>query len=79
MSQLTKVPVRIGAWIKRGNGPDEFDATKYLSPEELHVMPPFIQYSVVSAMEALRDANWHPETPEDQCRTVMSHFQKSAM
>ena len=55
-----------------GGGPDiegSFDPTKVLSNKERRKVDDFILYAIAAADEALQDANWHPETEDDQVRT----------
>jgi 3-oxoacyl-[acyl-carrier-protein] synthase II len=55
-----------------GGGPDiegSFDPSLVLSNKERRKVDDFILYAIAAADEALKDANWHPETPEDQERT----------
>ncbi len=55
-----------------GGGPDiegSFDPSLVLSNKERRKVDDFILYAIAAADEALNDANWHPETEEDQCRT----------
>ncbi|ESQ84393.1 3-oxoacyl-ACP synthase [Asticcacaulis sp. AC466] len=55
-----------------GGGPDiegSFDPSAVLSNKERRKVDDFILYAIAAADEALKDADWHPETPEDQERT----------
>jgi 3-oxoacyl-[acyl-carrier-protein] synthase II len=55
-----------------GGGPDiegSFDPSAVLSNKERRKVDDFILYAIAAADEALNDANWHPETDEDQERT----------
>jgi 3-oxoacyl-[acyl-carrier-protein] synthase II len=55
-----------------GGGPDiegSFDPSTVLSNKERRKVDDFILYAIAAADEALNDANWHPETEEDQERT----------
>jgi 3-oxoacyl-[acyl-carrier-protein] synthase II len=55
-----------------GGGPDiegSFDASKVLSNKERRKIDDFILYAIAASDEALNDANWHPESQEDQVRT----------
>ena len=40
-----------------------------MEPKEQRKVDDFIVYAVAAAAEALDDANWHPETYEDQITT----------
>ncbi len=55
-----------------GGGPDiegSFDPSAVLSNKERRKVDDFILYAIAAADEALNDANWHPESEEDQERT----------
>ena len=55
-----------------GGGPDiegSFDPSAVLSNKERRKVDDFILYAIAAADEALNDANWHPESDEDQERT----------
>ena len=55
-----------------GGGPDiegSFDPSKVLTNKERRKVDDFILYAIAAADEALNDANWHPESEEDQERT----------
>ena len=56
----------------RGGGagdPHAFDPDKVMSAKEQRRTDEFVVYAVAAADEALADANWKPETDEDQERT----------
>tara|TARA_R110002167_G_scaffold46190_2_gene138076 strand:- start:1262 stop:2542 length:1281 start_codon:yes stop_codon:yes gene_type:complete len=57
----------------RGGGapgqPGVFDHEQVMSPKDRKRVDDFIVYSIAAADEALADANWKPETDEDQERT----------
>lgn len=46
-----------------------FDPDTAMSAAERRKVDPFIVYAMGAADEALNDANWHPTTEEDKCRT----------
>ena len=55
-----------------GGGPDiegSFDPSKVLTNKERRKVDDFILYAIAAADEALNDADWHPESEEDQERT----------
>ena len=55
-----------------GGGPDiegSFDPSLVLSNKERRKVDDFILYAIAAADEALNDANWHPESEDDQERT----------
>jgi 3-oxoacyl-[acyl-carrier-protein] synthase II len=47
-----------------------FDPLVAIDAKDLKKMDLFIQYGLVAAEEALAQAGWHPETPEDQAATA---------
>ncbi|MGV9008059.1 MAG: beta-ketoacyl-ACP synthase II [Brevundimonas sp.] len=57
----------------RGGGvpgtPGVFDHEQIMSPKDRKRVDDFIVYAIAAADEALADANWKPETDEDQERT----------
>jgi len=55
-----------------GGSPDyegAFDPSAVLSNKERRKVDDFILYAIAASDEALKDANWHPETDEDQFRS----------
>lgn len=63
-------PCQIACEVKRGDGTDgTFNADDWVDPKEQKRMDPFIIYSQAAAKQALDDANWHPESYEDQIRS----------
>mmetsp|Transcript_14202 Transcript_14202/g.19728 ORF Transcript_14202/g.19728 Transcript_14202/m.19728 type:complete len:508 (+) Transcript_14202:18-1541(+) len=60
------LPTKIAAYVK------DFQPEGIIPKKDLKQMAPFIQYSMVAAKEAMDDANWHPETPEDRQATGVS-------
>jgi 3-oxoacyl-[acyl-carrier-protein] synthase II len=63
-------PCRIACEVKRGDGSDgTFNPDDWVDPKEQKRMDDFIIYSLAASAQALDDADWHPETYEDQCRT----------
>lgn len=63
------LPTEIAAYIERGSEEGMFDGDAILGKKKAQQMAPFIQYAMVAANEAMKDANWHPETEEDAVRT----------
>lgn len=54
----------------KAHNPDGFDPADYIDGKEIKKMDVFIQYAIGAAAEALDQANWHPETLEDQLATA---------
>jgi 3-oxoacyl-[acyl-carrier-protein] synthase II len=64
---------KIGCQIPRGDGTNgTFNADLWVEPKEQRKMDDFIVYAMAAAHQALDDANWHPETYEDQIATGVS-------
>ncbi|RYD29429.1 MAG: beta-ketoacyl-ACP synthase II, partial [Sphingomonadales bacterium] len=65
--ETSDLPCRIACQIPRGDGTDgSFDPDQWMEPKEQRKVDDFIIYAVAAAAEALDDANWHPESYEDQ-------------
>lgn len=47
-----------------------FDPEQVISGKELKKMDRFIQFAIVAAEEAIKQAGWHPKTEREQCRTA---------
>jgi 3-oxoacyl-[acyl-carrier-protein] synthase II len=68
--EVSDLPCRIGGQIPRGDGSDgTFNPDQWMEPKEQRKVDDFITYAVSAAAEALDDADWHPETYEDQTAT----------
>ncbi|MEF2551820.1 beta-ketoacyl-ACP synthase II [Aurantimonas sp. A2-1-M11] len=65
--QVDDLACQIAGQIPRGDGQDgTFDPDHWMEPKEQRKVDDFILYAVAAASEALDDANWHPESYEDQ-------------
>ncbi|HEX2020719.1 MAG TPA: beta-ketoacyl-ACP synthase II [Aurantimonas sp.] len=61
---------RIAGQIPRGTGDDgTFNPDQWMEPKEQRKVDDFIVYAMAAASEALDDADWHPDTYEDQIAT----------
>ncbi|GGD85611.1 3-oxoacyl-[acyl-carrier-protein] synthase 2 [Aureimonas endophytica] len=68
--EVSDIPCQIACEIPRGDGSDgTFNPDQWMEPKEQRKVDDFIIYAVAAASEALDDADWHPETDEDQCAT----------
>ncbi|WP_279483275.1 beta-ketoacyl-ACP synthase II [Aureimonas sp. SK2] len=68
--EVSDLPCQIACQIPRGDGSDgTFNADLWMEPKEQRKVDDFIVYAVAAASEALDDADWHPESYEDQCAT----------
>jgi 3-oxoacyl-[acyl-carrier-protein] synthase II len=67
---VSDLPARIAGLVPTGAKEEgRFDADAYLPPKEQRRVDRFIQYAIAAADEALDDADWHPQTEEQRCRT----------
>ena len=67
---VSDIACQIACQIKRGDGTDgTFNPDSTMEPKEQRKVDDFIIYGMAAADEALNDADWHPETYEDQTRT----------
>ncbi|KAI8997695.1 beta-ketoacyl synthase [Pilobolus umbonatus] len=64
------LPVRIGAEIPQGTLEEgKFAAADWLDRGDERIMAKFSQYAISAARQALKDAEWNPETEEEKERT----------
>jgi 3-oxoacyl-[acyl-carrier-protein] synthase II len=64
------LPARIACSIPRGDGSDgTFNPDDWMEPKEQRKVDDFIVFAMAAAKQALTDANWNPESPEDQIAT----------
>jgi 3-oxoacyl-[acyl-carrier-protein] synthase II len=67
---VSDLACRIACSIPRGDGSEgTFDPDAWLDPKDQRKVDPFIVYAMAAAGEALNDADWHPESYEDQIAT----------
>jgi 3-oxoacyl-[acyl-carrier-protein] synthase II len=67
---VSDIACQIACQIKRGDGTEgTFNADNFMEPKEQRKVDDFIIYAMAAAEEALNDANWHPQSYEDQTRT----------
>ena len=68
--EIDDLACQIACQVKRGDGTDgTFNADATMAPKEQRKVDDFIVYAVAAADEALSDANWHPESYDDQIRS----------
>ncbi|MCB8836017.1 beta-ketoacyl-ACP synthase II [Aurantimonas sp. VKM B-3413] len=68
--EVSDLACQIACQIPRGDGQDgTFNPDQWMEPKEQRKVDDFIVYAVAAASEALDDANWHPESREDQIST----------
>ncbi|MDF1685564.1 MAG: beta-ketoacyl-ACP synthase II [Parvibaculaceae bacterium] len=66
--EVEDLPCKIACQVKR-EGDDAFIVGDWIDAKEARRVDDFIIYGMAAAKQALADANWKPETDEDQFRT----------
>jgi 3-oxoacyl-[acyl-carrier-protein] synthase II len=67
---VSDIPCKIACQVPRGDGTDgTFNADQWMEPKEQRKVDDFIVFAMAAARQALADANWKPETHEDQIAT----------
>lgn len=64
------VPAQVGGLVPDAGEDGGFHPDMAAAPKDQKKMDRFIQFALVAADEALAQAGWHPETPEDQVATA---------
>lgn len=68
--EVDDLACQIACRIPLGDGTNgTFNPDLHMEPKEQRKVDPFIVYAVGAADQALDDADWHPESDEDQIRT----------
>jgi len=68
--EVEDLPAKIACRIPFGDGTNgTYNADDWMEPKEQRKVDPFIVYAVAAADMALNDADWHPESDDDQCAT----------
>ncbi|MGB7336583.1 MAG: beta-ketoacyl-ACP synthase II [Salaquimonas sp.] len=68
--QVDDIAAQIACQIPRGDGSDgTFNPDDWMEPKEQRKVDDFIIYAMAAAEQALNDADWHPQSDEDQWRT----------
>lgn len=68
--EVSDLPSRIACVIPRGDGANgTFNPDQWMEPKEQRKVDDFIIFAMCAAKQALDDANWHPESEEDQIAT----------
>jgi len=68
--EVEDIAAKIACQITRGDGTDgTFNADDWMEPKEQRKVDDFIIYAMAAADQALDDADWHPKTHDEQCRT----------
>jgi 3-oxoacyl-[acyl-carrier-protein] synthase II len=67
---VSDLPCKIACQIPRGDGTNgSYNPDQWMEPKEQRKVDEFIVYGLCAARQALDDANWHPETADDQNTT----------
>ncbi len=66
------LPAKIAGRVLAKAEDDEagFDPDRVITPKDQRKMDRFIQFALVAAQEALEQANWHPQSEDEQARTA---------
>jgi 3-oxoacyl-[acyl-carrier-protein] synthase II len=65
--EVSDLPCKIAGQIPRGDGSNgTFDPDQWMEPKEQRKVDDFILFAMCAAKQALDDADWHPQTYEDQ-------------
>ncbi|MCB5203339.1 beta-ketoacyl-ACP synthase II [Neorhizobium sp. T786] len=68
--EVEDLPAKIACRIPFGDGSGgTFNADDWMEPKEQRKVDPFIIYGMAAAEMALKDADWHPKSNEDQIAT----------
>ncbi|MBO6638325.1 MAG: beta-ketoacyl-ACP synthase II [Roseitalea sp.] len=68
--EVDDLPAQIACRLPFGDGSDgTYNADDWMEPKEQRKVDDFIVYGVAAAEQALADADWHPQSDEDQIAT----------
>eukprot|EP01117_Protostelium_nocturnum_P015928 TRINITY_DN6208_c0_g1_i2.p1 TRINITY_DN6208_c0_g1~~TRINITY_DN6208_c0_g1_i2.p1 ORF type:complete len:440 (-),score=108.83 TRINITY_DN6208_c0_g1_i2:120-1439(-) len=62
---VSNFPSKVGGIVKRGTKEGEFDSNKYIPKEIKGVISPYIEFALAASSQALKDANWFPQSEEE--------------
>jgi 3-oxoacyl-[acyl-carrier-protein] synthase II len=67
---VSDLPCKIAGQVPRGDGSNgTFNPDQWMSPQEQRKVDAFIVYAMCAARQALNDAQWKPQSHEDQIQT----------
>jgi 3-oxoacyl-[acyl-carrier-protein] synthase II len=67
---VSDLPCKIAGQVPRGDGSNgTFNPDQWMSPQEQRKVDAFIVYAMCAARQALDDAQWKPQSHEDQIQT----------
>ena len=64
-----KYSTKIAGEVPFGDKEGEFNPESVIPFKDIKKMDKFIQFAMAAATDAIDDANWHPESDEEKCRT----------
>jgi 3-oxoacyl-[acyl-carrier-protein] synthase II len=65
--EVADLPCKIAGQVPRGDGTDgTFNPDQWMEPKEQRKVDDFILFAMSAAKQALDDADWHPQSYEDQ-------------
>jgi 3-oxoacyl-[acyl-carrier-protein] synthase II len=68
--EISDLPCQIAGQIPRGDGSNgTFNPDQWMEPKERRKVDDFILFAMSAAKQALDDADWHPQSYEDQITT----------
>ncbi len=67
--EVSDLPAQVACQIPRGDGEGDFNPDMWMEPKEARKVDDFIVFAMAAATQALDDAGWKPESPEDQNAT----------
>ena len=68
--ETSDLATKYACQVKRGDGTNgTFNPDEWLEPKEQRKVDDFILYGIAAAEQAIRDANWKPESEEAKLRT----------
>src|SRR5680860_1258946 len=68
--EVSDLSCQVACEIPRGDGSDgSFNPDEWMEPKEQRKVDDFIVFAMSAATQALDDADWHPETDDDQARS----------
>jgi 3-oxoacyl-[acyl-carrier-protein] synthase II len=67
---VSDLPCKVACVIPRGDGSNgTFNADQWMKPQEQRKVDEFITFAMSAATQALNDADWNPQSYEDQIQT----------
>jgi 3-oxoacyl-[acyl-carrier-protein] synthase II len=68
--EVSDLTCQIACMVPRGDGTNgTFNPDQWMEPKEQRKVDDFIVFAMAAATQALDDANWHPSTEDERCRT----------